>query len=151
MPSETTTADPAPRPDPPPPGATRSPRVGRRTLIIATVVVGVVIVVVAGIALMTRSSSKPRTAALGAAATPAQAKAMAMCGVVAAALDDPAAQAEPELARRVQAVLKVGGETGDRYQAAVVKLGQASGTGDTAGMVQGLKDLQALCQPSAPG
>ena len=75
---------------------------------------------------------------------------MAMCGVVGGVLDDQSAQVQPELARRVEAILKVGKDTGDRYQATIDKLTQVGASGDAATVMADVKELQALCQPTQP-
>ena len=144
--SSETTIEPTPAPKPPAERSARS-AIGRRPLIVAIIVVGVILVAVAGILLVTHDSSKPKTGGIGSGVSQTEAKAMAMCGVVGGILEDPSAQAQPELGRRVQAILNVGNGSGDRYQGAVAKL---SPTGDPATIIQTLKDLQALCQPTQP-
>ena len=148
--SETTT--PPPPSTPAPSGDSPSPRrsIGRRPLIIAVIVVGVIIVAVAGILLITKNDPKPKAQGIGAGATPTEAKAMAMCGVVGGILEEPAAQVQPELGRRVQAILKVGTDSGDRYQATISKLSQVGAAGDTATVMASVNELQALCQPTQP-
>ena len=150
MSSDTTTdSNPSP-PRPPEPTASTRTGTSRRPLIIAIIVAGVVLLVVGGILLLTRSSPKATTKGAGTGASPTEVKAMAMCGVVSGIIDDPTAQVQPELTRRVQAILKVGSDAGDRYQVTVTKLASQTGAGDTAVAMQTVTELQELCQPTKP-